>query len=337
MVHDPAAEPPPPATIQKLASGVFPSFAMLAGMQTGIFTALDEAPLSAAEAARKLDVKPARLGPLLYALVAAGLLELRAGRFANTAESAHYLVQGAPAYLGDMHLLFSDIWSATLSAGASILKGAPQAKHDFSEMSEDDLYAFLNGMAGATRASGQGLAKHHDFSACRRLADVGGGSGALAIALCEAYSALAATVVELAQVVPVARRLVAEAGFAARVTVEACDLTRAPLSGGYDAVVMRSFLQVLSPDQAGAAVANAASGLVAGGHLYVIGIGVLEDSRLAPAQAVGINLAFLSVYDHGRSYTVGEHTAWFEAAGLGAPEHTKLPGGLSMLDARKPD
>ena len=51
-----------------------------------------------AEIADAIGVGAAKLSPLLYALVEAGLLTVNHGKFANTAEAQHYLVRGLPTW-----------------------------------------------------------------------------------------------------------------------------------------------------------------------------------------------------------------------------------------------
>ena len=63
-----------PDTINTHINNVYPALAMLAGMQLEVFSALGDEALTTAEAAARLDVQPAKLQPLLYALVTAGLL-----------------------------------------------------------------------------------------------------------------------------------------------------------------------------------------------------------------------------------------------------------------------
>ena len=79
--------PPQPATIQQLASAVYPSFAMLAGMQLEVFTALKDGPLTAAQLADVLGVNAEKLSRLLYALVTAALLTVDGERFTSTSLS----------------------------------------------------------------------------------------------------------------------------------------------------------------------------------------------------------------------------------------------------------
>jgi len=117
-------------------------------------------------------------------------------------------------------------------------------------------------------------------------------------------STLRATVVELPRIAAIACGFVAEAGLDDRVQVIAEDVLQRPPAGSYDVAVFRNLIQVLSRDQARQALRNVGAKIEAGGTIYIVGH-VLDDSRLAPANAVGINLVFLSIYDGGQSYTEG--------------------------------
>jgi hypothetical protein len=90
-----------PTTISRHAFGVYPSIAMLAGMQLDVFTPLTDGPMTVAELASALSLSTQKLSRLLYALVHAGLLQLQGDRFANTPEADVYLVRGRPTYLGE--------------------------------------------------------------------------------------------------------------------------------------------------------------------------------------------------------------------------------------------
>lgn len=79
-----------PTTIMRNVYGLFPSVAMLAGMQLDVFTLLKDGPMDANELANALGVRDDRLGPLLYALVVAGVLSVKDGAFSNTEEAAKF-------------------------------------------------------------------------------------------------------------------------------------------------------------------------------------------------------------------------------------------------------
>ena len=61
---------PLPTTIQKLAGGVLPAFAFLAGCQLDVFSPLAAGSLTAEQIADSLAVNVTQLSPVLYALVA---------------------------------------------------------------------------------------------------------------------------------------------------------------------------------------------------------------------------------------------------------------------------
>ena len=69
--------------------------------------------------------------------------------------------------------------------------------------------------------------------------------------------------------------------------------------------------------------------------IYIAGPGILDDSRLAPAAAVYVNLDFLNLYDSGASYTESEHARWLEAAGCGDMQRITLPNGSGIISATK--
>jgi SAM-dependent methyltransferase len=332
-----AAAPAPlqPTTIQKLATAVYPSFALLAGMQLDVFTPLKDGPLTAAQVADVLGVNPEKLSRLLYALVTTHLLTVEGDRFANTPEAQQFLVKGKPTYLGGRHENFSEVWENLLHTAETIRTGVPQCKKDFAATSPEDQRHFFRGLHPGTLANGRELAARYDFSPYRTLADVGGGSGGMALALTDAYPHLRATVIDLPMVTPLTQQFIAEAGAADRVQVVAADVVNAPVPGTYDVAVLRSLLQVLSPEDALQALRHIGAALHPGGRLYIVGR-MLDDSRLAPVDTVGFNVVFLNIFDDGRAYTEGEYRTWLTAAGFAEIARVTLPEGVSLMMARKP-
>jgi SAM-dependent methyltransferase len=319
-----------PDTINAHLAAVYPALAMLAGMQLDVFSPLAAGPRTAPALAEALGVQPQKLGPLLYALVTAGLLTVDGDCFANTPESMEFLVRGKPRYLGGTAEAYADLWSATLHTAASIRSGLPQARHDFARMSADELRAFIRGIDAGAGATARRLYKDYPLAARRHLLDAGGGAGGLALALGRLCPDLRATVAELPSVASIARESVAESGLAARVDVIEADLVAGPPPGRYDLATLRSVLQVLAPADAARVVTNVAAALAPGGELFVVGR-MLDDGRLSPPEAVAVNVMFLNVYDAGQAWTESEYRGWFRAAGLVDVRRQLLAGGYSVL------
>jgi SAM-dependent methyltransferase len=322
---------PEPVILDSVDDMIHRATSVLAGTQLDLFTSLKDGPLDADQIAESIGVAKTKLRPLLYALVVVGLLTVEDGVFANTAEAAHYLVRGRPGYQGHRAKYWSSAWSAALQIAESIRTGTPQAKHDYATMSEDELEAFLHGLYPWSFDAGTWLAQNYDFSSCKRVLDAGGGAGALSIALTEALPHLQAVVVDLPSVVPITQRFVERAGATERVHAKGVDLVREPLTGSFDAAVLRAFVQVMSLEEAYQALMNVNQALKPGSTIYVWDR-PLDDSRLTPQDLAVFNSVFVAIYEHGQKYTVQEYRDLLRETGF---EDFELHAD-SIITARKP-
>ena len=322
-------------TISKLRFAADAAFAMLAGMQLDLFTPLKAGPMTAEELAAAIGVGPARLRLLLYLLVAAELLTEQDGRFANTDEANKYLVKGEPSYMGNRHAAIAMRWRQNFGTAESIRSGAPKGKLDFSNAPPEQLETFLRNINASAAPSARALVQTVDFSSITTLLDVGCGGAGMSITITKACPHITATAVDLASVTPIAQKIVYEKGAAERVKVVAADVVSGPLSGTYDAAVLKAFLQVLAAQDARRAIQNVYDVLNPDGKLFIIGQ-ILDDSRLSPLDAVAFNLSFINFFDSGESYTDSEHRDWLTAAGFVDIERSPLADGGSLMRARKP-
>ena len=161
-------------------------------------------------------------------------------------------------------------------------------------------------------------------------------AGGLAIGATRVCPQLRATVIDLPTVAPIARRFVEEAGVADRVRVVAADIVRESFEETFDVAVLKAVLQVFSADEARRVLQNVSAALTPGGVVYILGSGILDNSRVSPPEAVLFNLVFLNFYDEGQAYTEQEYRDWATDAGLEGFERAVLPDGSSILHARKP-
>jgi hypothetical protein len=330
------APPPAPDIINRLQAGVPPALALLAGMQLDVFTVLADRSVTAAEAAAALGVAEDRLARLLYALTLTGLVRHDEGRFSNAPEAAAWLVRGRPGYLGGTHELIGDIWLADMQTARSVRSGTPAALHDFDAMDDAALAAFLRGLAPFAAATGKELAETFDFARCTSVIDIGGGSGAVLAALLGRHPQLSGTILELPRVAAVAATLFAGEPWFDRVTIEPGNIVEHPSAALHDAAILRALVQVLSPEQARRAIANTFRSLRPGGMIHITGSGIVDDTRLAPAASVYLNLTLMNFYRSGESYTLAQHSEWLTAAGFVDPRHRLLSGGSFIITAQKP-
>jgi len=328
------SSPPSREPIDRLREAPVTPMAVRAALGLGVFTALGQDRMTADELARALGVKPRRLELLLLQLVVGEFLELHDGRFSNTGMAAHYLVEGAPNYIGAIYTNWTDYWRTQLVTEQSIRTDTPQAKVDFEGMSTEELSGFLKGIHGNAVIAGRSLGKHASFSKAQRVVDVGGGSGGVAIGLCQVHPQLSVTVVDMPAVVPIGKEMVEEAGLADRISVETADLTKEPLSGDLDIAAARAFFQVLSADDCEKAARNIAAAIRTGGELFVIGY-ILDDSGLSPEVCVAQNVWNLNGFDNGEAYREFRYREWLTGAGFVDITRSPEAQGRSLIVARK--
>ncbi len=327
---------PQPDILDRLSRAVYPSFAALAALQLDLFTSLKDGPLTAGQIAGALDVKTGKLTPLLYSLVATELLCLEGDRFSNSPEADRYLVSTRPSYVGGSHKLLHRLWAAALGTAESIRSGLPQDRHDPSKVSPEELEAFLGCLHEESVETGRDLAQKHSFESCKKLLDVGGGTGGLAIGVTEACPGLQATVVDLPAVAPIAKRFIQNAGSSNRVRVEACDVVHQAPAGAFDVAVLKAILQTLSPDEAQKVICHVSRAITPGGTILILGAGILDNDRISPKHAAAFNIVFLNLYDEGQAYTEQEYRAWLSEAGFVRCERMILADGSSLIKAKKP-
>lgn len=326
--------PPSREPIDNVRLATFTPMAVRAALQLGLFTPLAQGPMTAEELAVSLGVKPRRLKSLLYQLVVSEFLDVNDGRFSNTDMAAYYLVEGTPNYTGGIHGIWTEQFNAMMHTAESIRTDTAQTKMDFSGMSQEELGGFLRGLHGSAVAAGRSLSKLPKIAEARKLIDVGGGSGGLAIALCEEHPLLHATVVDLPSVVPITAQAVEESGLTDRISVATADILNNPLEGEFDIATARAFFQVLSADQSNKAAQNIGAGLVSSGTLFILGM-VTDDSHLSPTSSVGMNLIFLNMFDHGEAYTESEYRDWLTGAGFADVSREPHLMGYDLISARK--
>ena len=327
--------PPPTDSNFPILEAVFPAYALLAGMQLDVFTALKDGPSTAEEIAMATGLDADRLERLLYALVVAGALMIKEGRFSNTPASDYFLVRGRPAFYGDSHGFWKDIWQALSRTADSIRTGAPQARYDYRQMSMDQQIVFFRGTKSGAKTAGYDFAKRYDFSTHQTVLDVAGGSGGLAVALTSVYPNLLATVVDLPEVTPITEAIIIEEAAASRVRVIAADVVDGTLSGEFDVAILRNFTQILGPDQISRALKNVFGVLKPGGVVYIIAT-TIDNSHTSPTESVYWNLVYVNIYENGHAYTVQQYRVWFTEAGFIDFDENERLGNQSILVARKP-
>ncbi len=331
------APPPRPDTIMRHSTSLYSSIAFFVGTQLDVFTILDEGPLTAEEVAAALETRPHFAERLLYALVAAEVLEVEGEKFSNTPESSHYLVKGKPGYIGE-HVIVNPylkywMFEAGIKTAETFRKGEAVDSFDYEGLPFDALLGTFRGTMPVAVKAGEELAKRFDFSRYATVADVGGASGGLIASLARAYPGVRYTVADLPSVTPVAEALLKEQGMT-DVDVVEWNALEGPYERKFDAVVLRAIIQVFSPEHAREAVKNIGASVNPSGSIFVLGH-VMDDSRTFPVEEVGWYLLNLNWEDEAGYYAEEDYREMLAEAGFTDIKRETLPNGDGLIHAVK--
>jgi len=332
---------PDPDDVLELFLGFWISRTVMAAVQLGVFDALGsgEAPggltLGQAEAALGLPARPARA--LLDTCVAVRLLEKEDGRYRNAPLAARYLAADSEYSLRNYVLDERWCWPAWgrledgLRADHQLLPEDAEGYHAFPE----DF--FLDFLHGHSLAMGERLAGVVDFGGAVRVMDVGGGSGAVSIALCRSFPALQAVVVDQPPVAARAAVHIEAAGLSDRITTWPANIFETPLPGGCDTAVLANVLHDFSPERGQEILGRVVTALPRGGRAVILEI-VPDDERRSPPLAVAFSVAMIVNTAGGDAHTAPQYRGWLEGAGLTGVTVTPIPGRMvtTVLQAVKP-
>jgi hypothetical protein len=316
------------------------SAALAAGVRIGLFDRLDRGPASAAELAAELRCGERPMRSLVGALRAMGLVEPeRGGRFRLAPDAAQYAVRGKPGSLcGLIDLEVENYLSparllAALHSGTTSVYGSidPWERHAADPAAAR---AFTAAMHSVSERAAAGLAEVADMGDVRAVLDVGGGSGALSIALARAWPRLHCTILDLPTVCEAAEEYIAAAGVADRVRTRAGNMFADALPDGFDAVLYSQILHDW-PFEKGDELLRRAFAALPGGGRVMVHEKLVDDDGSGPLANALVHLDML-VWTEGQQYTEGELRRALAAAGFARVERRATAGYWSLVTGHKP-
>ncbi len=296
---------------------------MFTAVRLGIFDCLEEGSQSAGQLAARLNLHSGGLERLLRGCTALGLLRCEGEQYINTATAARYLVSASPNTFSG-YITYSDqslypLWGHlddAIREGTNRWTqafGSRDALFDYYYRDEGATRNFVRAMNGFGQISSPRIVRAFDLSRFTHLVDLGGATGHLAIAACEAYPNLRATVVDLQRIERFAREYIAASPVAARVGFVVADFFTDPLPTG-DLYALGRILHDWDDAKVHALLEKIAAALPSGGCV-LIAEAVVNDDRSGPVSAIMQDLNMLVCTD-GRERTAAEYKELLETAGF---------------------
>lgn len=288
---------------------------LLTAVRLDVFSVLNGKPKTAAETAARVGAHEPTLVLLLNALVAMGLLFKSAELYGNSGTAEAHLVRHSPQYIGHLLLLHDAEWNNWGHLEETIRSGKRTVDRHVFETDPDLGANVLAVLHRIGRQSGPDLAKRLRLEGPQQLLDLGGGAGTNAIAFCQVYPDLTATVFDLPSTLPLTEKTVKDAGLETRISLRGGDFNRDRLGGPYDVVLMSDILHYQTYETNQALVKKVYDHLVPGGRL-IIKDRFLDETGTGPAWTTAFAVHILVNTQQGACYKTADARQWLSEAGF---------------------
>ena len=288
---------------------------LLTAVKLDVFSALDGKAKTADEVGDRIAADVSALSLLLNALAAMRLLAKDGDRYANSSVAAKHLVRHSPEYIGHLLLLHDAEWNNWGKLEETIRTGVRSVERHVFETDPELGSNVLSVLHRIGRQSGPDLAKRLKLTGHERLLDLGGGAGTNAIAFCQVYPELTATVFDLPATLRLTEKTVKEAGLESRISLLPGDFNRDVLGGPYDVALMSDILHYQTFQSNEALVNKVFGHLLPGGRL-IIKDRFLDEAGTGPAWTTAFAVHILVNTQQGSCYHTTDAMQWLTKAGF---------------------
>lgn len=333
---------PDPAVVLDLLEAFRRSKTMFTAVSLGVFDALAAGPKTLAELARELPANQDALERLLDACVNLQLLGREVNTYTNLPVARTYLTKTSPhrltGYIGYSNDVMWKLWENLPDAvregthrwNQTFGLDGPIFSHFFRD--EAAKREFLMGMHGYGLISSPQVVAAFDLSRFRKLIDLGGATGHLAVAACQRYPAMRAAVFDLPEALPLAREIVGASAVLDRIELVAGDFFADALPEA-DLIAVGRILHDWSEPKIHKLLARIYERLPAGGAL-LIAEKLLDEDKKGPRWAQMQSLNMLTCTE-GKERTLGEYETLLKKAGFAEVSGCRTQSPLDAVLALK--
>lgn len=317
----PPASPTPEMLLMQMVFGKAVTQAVSVAARFRIADHLASGPKTAAELAAAAGLHPGHLYRVLRALAGLGVFAAdEAGRFSLT-PMGNLLRSDVPGSARPIATYVCDPWSWKPwgDLAGSVKAGEPvfdrmfgEGVFDYLAKHPDEAATFNEGMTGFSQQAAAALLKSYDFSKFGTIVDVGGGHGALLLAILKANPGAKGVVFDAPQVTTGATDAIKAAGMADRCRAEGGDFFRAVTAGG-DLIVMKNIIHDWNDAKAAAILKACRAAIKPAGKLLLVELVV--PPGFAPHMSHVLDLEMMVICD-GKERTEAEYRDLLAGAGF---------------------
>jgi precorrin-6B methylase 2 len=320
----------------ELARGYQGAAVLAAAVDLDLFSALASEALTAPVLARRLSCDLRGLTILLDALTALQLLVKEGERYSLSPGAGACLTASGPHSILAMAQHQANCLRRWVQLARVVKTGQPAERSPSVRGEKSDQEAFIGAMHNVSAPVADQLIASIQPLQFRTLLDIGGASGTWTRAFLRACPAAKAILFELPEVIPMARRLLAEEAKAARVKFVAGDFMTDPLPPGADLAWVSAIVHQNSRKQNRQLFGKAFQALMPAGRIVIRDI-LMHPTHTHPVAGALFAVNMLVATEGGGTYTFEELREDLEAAGFAGAAVARQDEGMnSVLVAQKP-
>jgi predicted O-methyltransferase YrrM len=306
---------------------------ILTASELGLWKELDAGARTAADIAAACRTDERATDRLLNALCAMGLIHKAGEEFTHSDASRRFLSPASSEFFTNLGH-YSNLWERWSRLTDAVRTGTAPDHTPVAERASDWLENFIAAMHHRAKVQAPADVNLIDLHDAASVLDLGGGSGAYAMAMVRVKQDLRATVFDLPAVIPITQRYICDAGLEHRIGTLAGDYLSDSIGSGYDVIFLSAIVHSNSPEQNILLVRKCAEALNAGGQLIVQDF-IIDEDRVHPPAAALFAINMLVATEAGDTYTEQEIAAWMHSAALTGIERRDTLFGAAQVHARK--
>jgi SAM-dependent methyltransferase len=318
-----------PDAILHIGSGFRAAKLLFVANEVGLFEHLAVGPAPLDDLAVRTGIDALRLGTVVDALVALGLLEREGGTYCNGPPAAAFLSGQGETDLRPALCFWNRLSYPTWTALEDTLRAVrPGAR----PRTEEEQRIFSEGVEALSASAAHALAGVYDFSRHRRVLDLGGGTGSWLRAILRRHGHLQATLFELPGPAAIARRRLAADPAARRVEVVEGDFTRDPIPEGHDVILVANVLHGGPASGSVALLKRVRAAAPARARLLLADLWT-DSTHTGPLLTLLFGAEFLAYGVGGGVCAEEEAEGWLRASGWRPVERLPLAGPERVIVA----
>ena len=334
-MSSPGLQQPTPQLFFQTVNAYQRTEALKAAIELEVFTAIGEGKTTSIEIAERSSASERGIRILCDFLCVMGFLIKEGGSYKLTPESAVFLVQSSPAYLGgSIEFMLSPMLTEGFNdlAGA-VRKGGTVASEEGTIAPEHPIWVkFARAMTGMMALPAQLMANLVDEKADRKLKvlDIAAGHGLFGIAFANKNPQLEVFALDWPNVLKVASENAAKAGVADRYQTMPGSAFDVDYGSGYDLVLLTNFLHHFDPATCETLLRKVHAALADDGRAVILEF-VPNEDRISPPETAGFSIMMLAGTPAGDAYTFPELERMCFAAGFTSSEIHQLPPSVQQV------